>query len=124
MAAAVAAPATLVVVTVVVSAALVVPGITLPGKLVVVVSPTLSVLVTVLPLITIVAVVGSVTVSSVRPPETVDGLTVVPGIVSVYVNVTGLPRLETGIAEPTPVPVNWVGMGRVAVFGFAASLDE
>lgn len=36
--------------------------------------------------------------------------------------VTGDPRLVTGIALPTPDPVNWDGMGRLEVLGLRDSL--
>lgn len=46
---------------------------------------------------------------------------VVPGIVLVYV--MSCPSEFVGIAPPTPVPVNWVGIDRVAVLGFEAGAE-
>lgn len=46
---------------------------------------------------------------------------VLAGRVVVYVIVTP-PKADAGIALPTPLAVNWEGIGRVAVLGLAASL--
>jgi hypothetical protein len=74
-------------------------------------------------------VVGTRMVAGATIPDTVLGEMVVGGItlagkVVVYVSVIGLPRLLIGTAEPTPVAVNWLGIGSVAVFGFAAGSFE
>jgi hypothetical protein len=81
------------------------------------------------PAISVEIVVGSKIVSWETIPETVlgeivTGGTTLPGMVVVYVRVTWVPRLEIGTAEPTPDAVNWLGIGSVAVFGFAAGLFE
>jgi len=47
----------------------------------------------------------------------VIGDTVLAGRVVVYVMVTSPPRTLAGITLPTPEAVNWLGIGRVAVFG-------
>lgn len=90
---------------------------------------TATVLRTASPAISVEIVVGSKTVSWETVPESVlgeivTGGTTLPGIVVVYVRVTWVPRLEIGTAEPTPDAVNWLGIGSVAVFGFAAGLFE
>jgi hypothetical protein len=68
-------------------------------------------------------------VSETTTPGTVVGRIVLagmvlPGIVVVYVTVILPPRALAGIAVPTPEAVNWLGRGRVAVFGVAAGLFE
>jgi hypothetical protein len=90
---------------------------------------TAPVLRTASPAISVEIVVGSKTVSWETVPESVlgeivTGGTTLPGIVVVYVRVTWVPRLEIGTAEPTPDAVNWLGIGSVAVFGFAAGSFE
>jgi len=50
--------------------------------------------------------------------------TVVSGNVVVKVRVISSPNALAGIAVPTPDAVNWVGIGKAAVFGFAASFAE
>lgn len=56
--------------------------------------------------------------------DRVTGGITLPGMVVVYVSVTWVPRLAMGTAEPTPEAVNWLGIGKVAVFGFAAGSAE
>ena len=46
---------------------------------------------------------------------------VVPGNVVVYVRITSLPNELAGTADPIPVPVNWLGIGSVAVSGLSLS---
>lgn len=56
-------------------------------------------------------------VETVVAAETVDGGTVVPGMV--VVNVTTCPRAVAAMALPLPAAVYWVGMGKVAVLGLS-----
>lgn len=52
---------------------------------------------------------------------TVVGNCVLAGSVVVYVSVTKSPSALAGIAPPIPDAVYWLGIARVAVFGFLAS---
>lgn len=91
---------------VLVCGAIVVPGIVLAGSVV-------NIELTVLPAETIILVLGT---------ETTLGLTVVPGIVVVYV--FSCPSAVTGMALPLPDAVYWVGIARVAVSGLASDEAE
>ncbi len=107
----------------------VVPGIIEGDSVTVDKEVTATALRTVSPAISVEIVVGSKIVSWETIPETVlgeivTGGTTLPGMVVVYVRVTWVPRLEIGTAEPTPDAVNWLGIGSVAVFGFAAGSLE
>jgi len=73
-------------------------------------------------------VVAGIVEAGMMLPEIVEsaivvGDTVLAGRVVVYVRVTSPPRTLAGITLPTPEAVYWLGIGRVAVFGCAASLS-
>lgn len=67
---------------------------------------------------------SDVTIPKIVEGATVDGGIVVPGSVVVRVRVTRPPRPLGGTAVPTPDAVNWIGIGRIAVLGFAPPLEE
>jgi hypothetical protein len=107
----------------------VVPGMIEAGSVTADREVTAPVLLTYDPETNVKIVFGNNIVSCDTKPEAVLGDrvtagTTLPGIVVVYVWVTWLPRLEIGTAEPTPEAVNWLGIGSVAVFGFAAGSFE
>lgn len=110
-----AAGTSVVVVMVVISSATVIPLTVVPGN----VTETVKVEIAVVAAIDPETVAGyrsvSCTTEKVVDGDIVTATFVVPGSVVVYVIVISLPSELAGIAAPTPVPVNWLGSGRVGV---------